>query len=297
MKSMTHNAMTASKKLLSLAATALLLSACASGPAPLRINTSHVSQNQDSRAQFLVLHYTVSDFERSLRALTTGGQVSSHYLVRDQPVETYRLVDENRRAWHAGPSFWAGHSHLNAASIGIEIVNPGYTETPTGRVYAPFSPAQIDAVVQLARDIVARHQIKPERIVGHADIAPGRKQDPGPQFPWRRLHEAGLIAWPDAAQVEARRAVYALGPLPDVAWFQARLSQVGYNVPRHGELDALTQEVISTFQMKYRPSDYSGAMDAETAALLDVATTAGGMVMRSQSSEAAAAAKPYTSRW
>lgn len=273
----------------------LALGGCATGPDVLRINTRYTSENQDSRAQFLVLHYTVLDHEKSLKVLTTGGRVSSHYLVRDQPVETYLLVDENRRAWHAGPSFWAGHSNLNAASIGIEIVNAGYVDTPNGRVYAPFPQAQIDEVIKLSRDIVARHQIKPERIVGHADIAPGRKQDPGPNFPWRQLHEAGLIAWPEATQVAVRRAIYETGPLPDIAWVQARLSQVGYNVPRHGELDTLTQEVITTFQMKYRPTDISGKLDAETAALLDVATTQGGMVMSKNAPTTPV--RPYTSRW
>ena len=212
-------------------------------------------------------------------------------------MEVYRLVDENRRAWHAGASFWAGHTFLNAASIGIEIVNPGYTDTPQGRVYAPFSQAQIDAVIKLARDIVARHQIKPDRIVGHADVAPGRKQDPGPMFPWRQFYEAGLIAWPDPDQVAARRAALELDAvLPDVAWFQARLSQLGYNVLRHGELDTLTQETISTFQMKYRQANIAGIPDLETAALLDVATTPGGMVMN-KSAAALPPVKPYIARW
>ena len=276
---------------------ALLLGACATGPEALRIDTRYTSENEDSRVQFLVLHYTVSDFPTSLRALTTGGKVSAHYLVSDKPVEVYRLVDENRRAWHAGASFWAGHTFINAASIGIEIVNPGYTETPQGRVYAPFSQKQIDAVIKLSRDIVARHQIKPDRIVGHNDVAPGRKQDPGPMFPWRQFYEAGLIAWPDPQQVAARRAAMELDAvLPDVAWFQARLSQLGYNVPRHGELDTLTQETISTFQMKYRQADIAGTPDLETAALLDVATSPGGMVMN-KSAAPPQPAKAYTARW
>jgi N-acetylmuramoyl-L-alanine amidase len=103
---------------------ALLLGGCASG---VRIDTTYTSENQDSRAQFLVLHYTVGNFESSLATLTkpSNRAVSSHYLVRDDPVVTYRLVDENRRAWHAGPSFWGGYSNLNASSIGIEIVNAG----------------------------------------------------------------------------------------------------------------------------------------------------------------------------
>ncbi|MGN6829371.1 N-acetylmuramoyl-L-alanine amidase [Paucibacter sp. M5-1] len=282
------------KNTLLVLASALLLGACATGPQGLHIDTSHTSQNQDSRALFLVLHYTVLDYEKSLRVLTTGGQVSSHYLVRDEPPTIYRLVDENRRAWHAGPSFWAGHSNLNSSSIGIEIVNPGYKDTPEGRVYAPFSQPQIDAVIKLSQDIVARHGIKPERVIGHADIAPGRKQDPGPMFPWKQLHQAGLIAWPDAAQVAAKISGYA-ALLPDTAWAQDKLARIGYNVPRHGELDELTKQTLVTFQMKYRPALYDGVLDAETAALLDTATTPGGMRMATTPLEGPT--KPYTSRW
>ena len=166
---------------------------------------------------------------------------------------------------------------LNAGSIGIEIVNPCYTDTPEGRVYAPYPEEQIEAVIALVRDIVARHRIAPDRVLGHADIAPGRKQDPGPQFPWRRLAQAGLILWPDAAQVAERLAFHHGQPLPEVAWFQQRLATVGYRVPQNGELDPATRQVISTFQMKYRPSDIGGEPDIETAALLEVVSTPGGM--------------------
>lgn len=122
-------------RLLTLAA-AVVLAACAT-PTP-QIDRTHVSENQDSRVQFLILHYTAIDFDKSLKVLTTGGKVSAHYLVNDNPVKTYQLVDENRRAWHAGVSYWAGATNLNSASIGIEIVNPGFTETPAGRVYAGY---------------------------------------------------------------------------------------------------------------------------------------------------------------
>ena len=254
----------------------LMLGACAT-PA-MHIDTRHSSAVQASRVQFLILHYTVADFEESLDILTgTGRGVSAHYLVRDAPVQVYRLVDESRLARHAGESYWAGTSTLNAASIGIEIVNPGYVDTPAGRVYAPYPQAQVDAVIALAKDIVARHDIAPGHVLGHADIAPGRKQDPGPQFPWKQLADAGLIAWPEPGQVAARLAYYRDAPLPDVLWFQQRLANVGYRVPQTGVLDEATRAVISTFQMKYRPADIGGEPDAQTAAWLDVASTPGGL--------------------
>lgn len=270
---------------------ALLLGACAGGPS---IDRSHTSLGQDSRVLFIVLHYTQGSFDNALRALTLG-QVSSHYLVNDDPVRIYGLVDENRRAWHAGASSWNGHTHLNASSIGIEIVNPGYTDTPAGRVYAPYPPEQIDAVVALVKDIAERHQVRPERIVGHNDIAPMRKQDPGPAFPWKRLAIEGLIAWPDMLTVMAKRHEFETA-LPDVAWFQARLADYGFALPQSGALDAMTREVIATFQMKYRPGNFDGEPDAETAALLFAATTPGAMLML-KSGPVQSDPKAWTSRW
>ena len=297
------------------AALALLLSACASvptpapsgtapGPAPAttatgialrapNIDRSYTSQNQDSRALYIVLHYTVLDWEKSLKVLTTGGQVSAHYLVRDNPVASYALVDENRRAWHAGASFWAGNTNLNSSSIGIEIVNPGFVDGPGGRVYAPFPQAQVDEVIALVRDIQKRHNVRPERIIGHADIAPGRKQDPGPNFPWKQLADAGLIPWPDGPSVLIKTLEHEVAPR-DVAWLQDRLARIGYNVSRSGQMDVPTKEVVSTFQMKYRPRDISGVVDAETAALIEVASTPATMRV---AGAAEGETRPYTSRW
>ena len=300
------------------AALALLLSACASVAPPAvppstatlpaastspgrpgaavrapNIDRSYTSQNQDSRALYIVLHYTVLDWEKSLKVLTTGGQVSAHYLVRDNPVASYALVDENRRSWHAGASFWAGNTNLNSASIGIEIVNAGYVDGPGGRVYAPFPQAQVDEVIALVRDIQKRHNVRPERIIGHADIAPGRKQDPGPNFPWKQLADAGLIPWPDGPSVIVKTLEHEVAPR-DVAWLQERLARIGYNVSRSGQMDVLTKEVVSTFQMKYRPRDISGTVDAETAALIEVASTPATMRV---AGAVEGETRPYTSRW
>jgi N-acetylmuramoyl-L-alanine amidase len=241
-----------------------LLAGCA---APY-IDTTHESVSQDSRVQFLILHYTHEDFPTSLKLLTEGN-VSSHYLVNDNPPTIYRLVDENRRAYHAGVSYWKGATQLNASSIGIEIVNRGYDDTPAGRVWYDYPQEQIDAVIALVRKIVKDHDIRPERILGHSDIAPGRKVDPGPRFPWKQLAEAGLIPWPDANSVAMRKAVFEQ-QLPDVAWFQQKLARHGFAVPLHGELDERTKDTVAAFQMKYRQMRFDGIPDAETAALLDI---------------------------
>ncbi len=248
--------------------------ALVSGCSTLYIDRSYTAKSQDSRAQFLILHYTVIDWPTSLRVLTQQA-VSSHYLIRDDPPEIYQLVDENRRAYHAGLSSWKGQTQLNAASIGIEIVNRGFVKNDKGeRVWFDYPPAQQDAIVALVKDIVQRHQILPERVLGHSDIAPQRKQDPGPRFPWKRLAEAGLILWPDEARVKAAMPRYE-AQLPDVEWFQQQLSKHGFEIKVNGQYDEATVNVLAAFQMKYRPSDIEGAMDAETAALLEVLTSKG----------------------
>jgi len=257
-------------------ACALVLSGCATTtPGGVPIDTRYDSANQDSRVLFLVIHYSVADLPLSIKVLTERPhEVSAHYLVSDdeRPV-IYRLVPEERRAWHSGASHWRGHSMLNAGSIGIEIVHPGFRLRPDGtREYLPYPPAQIEAVVALVKDIVRRHAIRPERIVGHSDVLPQHKEDPGPMFPWKRLADEGLIAWPDAQRVAAQRAIYEQ-QLPGPPWFQDMLGKHGFAVPRHGTLDEETRRVISAFQMRFRPANFDGMPDAETAAILHVLVT------------------------
>jgi len=247
-------------------------------PGGVPIDTRHSSRGQDSRVLFLVIHYTVADLPLSIKVLTEH-EVSAHYLLTDEPApRIFRLVPEERRAWHSGPSAWKGHRLLNASSIGIEIVHPGFRLGPPPareRIYLPFPQAQIDALIPLVRDIVARHQIRPERILGHGEVSPQFKQDPGPTFPWKLFAELGITPpWPDAARVAAQRAVFEAQPagLPDVPWFQERLAQHGYAIEKTGQLDAQMRNVMMNFQMRYRPERYDGQPDAETAALLWVLT-------------------------
>nr|WP_283811791.1 N-acetylmuramoyl-L-alanine amidase [Pseudomonas entomophila] len=243
----------------------LTLAGCSSG---LRIDRSHPSANQDSRIQFVVLHYTNASLERSL-ALLTHGEVSSHYLIGDGPATVYQLVDENRRAWHAGDSQWQGRTWLNSSSIGIEIVNQGYTDTPNGRVWHPYSEAQIQSLIALLRDIVKRNNIDPRHIIGHSDIAPLRKLDPGPLFPWKRLADAGLGIWPEAGAVARQQAYFEANP-PSIGWYQQQLARFGYAIEQTGTLDVATRHVIAAFQMRFRPQRFDGMPDAQTAAMLQV---------------------------
>ena len=176
-------------------------------------------------------------------------------------------MDEERRAWHAGDSQWRGRTWLNASSIGIELVNEGYRDGADGRQWQPYSEAQISALIALLKDIVQRHHLPVDSIIGHSDIAPQRKVDPGPLFPWKRLADAGLIRWPDARQVAALQPGFAQR-LPDALWFQQQLAEVGYKIAFSGNFDEQTRNVLAAFQMKYRPVRYDGQADSETAALL-----------------------------
>lgn len=253
-------------KLLSCALLLLLLAGCSTG---LQIDRSHPSVNHDNRVQFVVMHYTSANEQRSLELLTHG-EVSAHYLVGVNPPTVYQLVDENLRAWHAGESEWEGRTWLNSSSIGIEIVNPGFRDTPTGRVWYPYTEAQIEAVEALLTDIVKRNHIEPRHVIGHSDIAPLRKQDPGPLFPWKRLAAKGFGIWPDQRAVAQQKARFDVN-LPSITWFQQELARFGYSgTPQTGELDVATRHALAAFQMHFRPERFDGEPDAQTAAILQV---------------------------
>jgi N-acetylmuramoyl-L-alanine amidase len=211
----------------------------------------------------IVLHYTgMATGEAALARLRDPeAKVSSHYLVEEDG-RIFSLVAEERRAWHAGLSFWRGQSDMNGASVGIEIVNPGHEFG-----YRAFPGAQIAAVIALIGDIRTRWTVDDVRIVGHSDVAPKRKRDPGELFPWKTLAEAGHGLWvePPAApgpllQVgEESAAVFAL---------QAGLTRLGYDCAPSGKFDPDTRTVVRAFQLHWRPSRTDGVADGETRARL-----------------------------
>ncbi|MEN3258797.1 N-acetylmuramoyl-L-alanine amidase [Sodalis endosymbiont of Spalangia cameroni] len=236
------------------------------------VDTSYPSQSQDDRVRFLIFHYTAVDDNESLRLLTHGS-VSAHYLIPSHPTEIHgkpvvlQLVPENKRAWHAGVSGWAGRNNINDTSIGIEIVNDGFHESPTGKQWIPYHKEQTALAARLARDIIARYQIKPQNVLAHSDIAPLRKTDPGPQFPWREMAQQGIGAWPDAATVDNYLQGKHRWSAGNVTLIQQALAAYGYTIPQTGTLDKETLRVISAFQMHFRPSNFTGVADKETEAI------------------------------
>ncbi|QHB32442.1 N-acetylmuramoyl-L-alanine amidase [Yersinia canariae] len=238
-----------------------------------KVDTSIPSIAQNARVRFLVLHYTATDDAQSLKILTQDGNVSAHYLVKTQPDSidgkpvVLQLVPESQRAWHAGVSDWHGRSSLNDTSIGIEIVNRGFTEKMLGRQWYPYNESQIQLIERLTKDIVERYNIDPTDVVAHSDIAPQRKSDPGPLFPWKRLAEQGIGAWPDDATVTKYIDGRNKNHQASVAVIQQALARYGYKIPQTGELDDETRQVIKAFQMHFRAQDFSGVPDVETEAI------------------------------
>ncbi len=265
-------------KKLALFLTIWIVAGCTTGPDNLvvkngyAVDTTHGSHAQNERIRYLVLHYTVLDDDKSLEALTTGG-ASAHYLalttpaMHDQLPVVLQLVPEEKRAWHAGVSQWGNRTHLNDTSIGIEIVNAGFIEGPTGKLWFPYNQAQLELIKQLAADVIKRYAIEPQNVVGHSDIAPLRKSDPGPLFPWQALSEQGIGAWPDAATVHKHLAERPEHQVVAADVLLKALAAYGYNVPQSGVLDDDTRQVIRAFQMHFRPAAISGIPDAQTEAI------------------------------
>jgi N-acetylmuramoyl-L-alanine amidase len=222
------------------------------------------------RPDILLLHYTgVETTAKAIDFLTRPGGVSCHYVVDEAGVIT-QLVPEALRAWHAGEAYWAGETDINSASIGIEIQNPGHEWG-----YPDFPRVQIEAVEALCLDIIARNRIRPERVLGHSDVAPMRKKDPGEKFPWARLAHTRIGHWMEPAPVN--EAEPGLGPgaaAPLVAEVQLSLLRYGYGIEATGVIDTKTELVVTAFQRHFRPGRVDGRIDPSTVDTLERLLTA-----------------------
>jgi N-acetylmuramoyl-L-alanine amidase len=206
----------------------------------------------------LILHYTgMKTAQDALDRLRDPvAQVSSHYVV-DEDGTVFRLVPEERRAWHAGASHWRGHAALNARSIGIEIVNPGHEWG-----YRDFPMLQMAAVCDLCLDVLARHPIPAWNVVAHSDVSPDRKEDPGELFDWQGLAENGVGLWPAGApDLGARGTIRDAVTLRPV---RAALQEIGYRVAPEGALDPALSSVLRAFQRHWRPEAVTGQADDGT---------------------------------
>nr|WP_168171480.1 penicillin binding protein PBP4B [Lacimicrobium sp. SS2-24] len=251
------------------------------------------SQSYNHRVQFLVMHFTAIDYQRSVNALVKGPYVSSHYLIPERFDDTYpeeelkilQLVDEKDRAWHAGSSYWQGKQDINDQSIGIEIVNVPQCEREMGHhfsdpdngnehgdgrlcIFPDYDPEQIALLVKLSKAILKRHpDIGPTQVVGHSDITPSRKNDPGPRFPWYQLYKEGIGAWYDNDTVNRYWQQFTKAS-PSIGLVQSALNTYGYGVEETGRLDGQTLDTLSAFQMHFLPWHVNGEASDKTAATL-----------------------------
>jgi N-acetylmuramoyl-L-alanine amidase len=232
------------------------------------VTKAHPSPNHGERRMApnsIILHYTgMASAELALaRLCDPAAEVSCHYLV-DEDGRILQLVAEDRRAWHAGKSCWAGERDMNSASIGIELANGGHDFGSP-----PFAAAQIEAAIALCRDIMNRRKIVAWRVLGHSDIAPSRKADPGEKFPWEQFARFGIGCYvaPHPIGHDVPLARGSLGA--DVAALQSMLADFGYDIDVTGHYDAATETVVAAFQRHYRPLRVDGKADHSTRATLE----------------------------
>lgn len=270
----------------------LCLSACSSNTKPKLAIKKLNSVGQNERVQSLILHFTAGNYKRSLFALKESGAVSSHYLVPDPNDDSYtadkleviQLVEEDKRAWHAGHSYWQGRHNLNDSSIGIEIVNRPdcKPEEVPDNVYfrggeygmhmscdfPKYSNEQIDLLVELSKNIIQRNpDITPTRVVGHSDIAPARKSDPGPNFPWFELYQHGVGAWYDDETYAWYANLFQQYP-PSLRLIQKGLHFYGYEIEQAGVWDEQMANVLYAFQSHFLPKQANGELNLETSSAL-----------------------------
>lgn len=223
------------------------------------ISNQYSSNSFDERVRFLILHYTAVDFQTAVQLLKD--KVSVHYLVSDLLIDghyIFQLADEEKRAWHAGVSFWAGRVNLNDTSIGIEIVNLD------GNIN-PYPEEQIAAVIDLCKKIIAKYNIAPHCVLAHSDIAPLRKQDPGLLFPWKKLYENGIGAMPDDADIlELEKSI----TIPSALELQQNLAKYGYQIDLTGNFDEQTVMVLDSFRRHFCPDLIGQALEIKSYATL-----------------------------
>ncbi|WP_249785037.1 N-acetylmuramoyl-L-alanine amidase [Rhodopseudomonas infernalis] len=221
-------------------------------------------RNRGRQPDMIVLHYTgMPDVEGALTRLCKAGtEVSAHYVVLEDG-RILQCVQESKRAWHAGLAKWAGEEDINSCSIGIEIINRGHDWG-----YPDFPLRQIAAVIALCRGIIIRRGIAPHRVLGHSDVAPARKKDPGEKFPWRSLAASGVGHYVEPAPIESGDALRLGSDGDDVRALQQALADYGYGVAVTGKYDQATAEVVIAFQRHFRPAKVDGIADASTLATL-----------------------------
>jgi N-acetylmuramoyl-L-alanine amidase len=225
------------------------------------VPSPNVDERQGGPPDMILLHYTgMRDGQAALDRLTTReSKVSAHYVVFEDG-RVVQCVPETLRAWHAGVSYWAGQTDINSRSIGIEIVNPGHDFG-----YTKFPLRQIAAVIALCKSILTRYRVPADRVLGHSDVAPARKQDPGEKFPWDLLSDSHVGHWVRPAPLTLEGPGLKPGETSEgVRRLQRQLRAYGYGVEDTGSYGEQTRIVVAAFQRHFRQERVDGIADAST---------------------------------
>jgi len=260
-----------------------LLTSCTSST--LAVEEIH-SKNYSQRIKFLIMHYTGKNYQESVGELVNKGNTSSHYLIPESHDKTYadddlnvlKLVDEDEQAWHVGKSYWQGRREINDQSIGIEMINvPECERLPKTKMasdqkqmcfFPDYDPKQIELLIELSKEILVNNpDISPTNVIGHSDVSPQLKNDPGPRFPWYQLYQAGIGAWYEKETVSKYWQLLDQ-QMPNIALVQQALNTYGYSIIETGELDNQTQAVLHAFQMHFLPWKITDRADEQTIATL-----------------------------
>lgn len=231
---------------------------------------NHEPRRNARAVDLILLHYTACPSAADALTILTdpASKVSSHYLIDEDGAVT-QMVAESQRAWHAGLAHWAGESDINSCSIGIEIQNEG-----PGCAVPHFPEAQMQAVIALCADIVARHRVPADRVLAHSDVAPARKQDPGEHFDWARLHAAGIGLWTNPEPVSDRGDILAPGHEGEaVEELHRDLKTLGYGLNAYASYTQETETVVRAFQRHWRAARVDGLADYSTRTTLKAILT------------------------
>jgi N-acetylmuramoyl-L-alanine amidase len=229
--------------------------------AEVRPSPNHNERQGGVVPNMIVLHYTgMPDCEAALKRICNPtSEVSAHYVVRENG-HVVQCVAEERRAWHAGQSSWAGETDINSCSIGIELCNPGHDHG-----YPDFPKRQIAALTALCRGIFTRYRIRADRVLAHSDVAPARKLDPGEKFPWKVLADSGIGIWVKAAPIGQGGPIFVLGERdPTIEEAQRLLAKFGYGATANGYFDSMTRDAVAAFQRHFRPARVDGVLDVSS---------------------------------
>lgn len=225
------------------------------------IPSANYGDRRGGRApDMIVLHYTgMVDADSAVRRLTVAGtEVSSHYIVHEDG-RIIQCVPETLRAWHSGASTWGTETDVNSCSIGVEIINGGHDHGLPG-----YPLRQVAAVIALCKGIMIRRNIPSERVLGHSDVAPSRKQDPGEKFPWQLLADSGVGLFVHPAKIVAGPSLELGASGPEVLVMQQALADYGYAITASGHYDSATRDVVAAFQRHFRPARVDGIADPST---------------------------------